>query len=181
MTLLLPAKVNAAGACEGDRPMTAALRFPCIVLAEEAPVMPEPEARITAAATGHGRLQASHADREQAIEMLKAAFVQDRLTKDEFDQRVSQAFTARTYAQIAALTADLPAGLIVAERLRKPARAQGRVSSNKAVTGGACLVVAIHVGMLGALLTGSGAVVLLVAMLAIIGTAVAIWALVVSP
>ena len=100
--------------------MAAALRFPCIVLVEEAPVMPDPEARITAAATGHGRLQASHADREQAIEMLKAAFVQDRLTKEEFDLRVGQAFTARTYAQMATLTADLPAGLIVAERLRSP-------------------------------------------------------------
>jgi hypothetical protein len=151
------------------------------VLVEEAPVMPEPEARMAAAAAGHGRLQASHADREQAIEMLKAAFVQDRLTKEEFDLRVGQAFTARTNAQMAALTADLPAGLIMAERLRKPVRrAQGRVSVNKAVTGGACLVIAVHMGMLAALLTGSGAVLLLVVVFAIIGAAVAIWALIVA-
>jgi len=169
-----------AGAREDDRRVAAALRFPCIVFVEEAPVMPDPEARITAAAMGHGRLQASPADREQAIEMLKAAFVQDRLTKEEFDLRVGQAFTARTYAQMATLTADLPAGLIVAERLRKPARAQGRVSLNKAVTGGACLVIAIHMGMLAALLTGSAAVLLLVVVFAIIGTAVAIWALIVA-
>ena len=142
--------------------------------------MPEPEAQMAAAATGHGRLRASHADREQAIEMLKAAFVQDRLTREEFDLRVGQALTARTYAQLAMLTADLPAGLIVAERLRRPARAQGRVSLNKAVTGGACLVIAVHVGMLAAFLTGSGAVLLLVVMFAIIGTAVAIWALIVA-
>ncbi len=142
--------------------------------------MPEPEAEMAAAATGHGRLQASHADREQAIEMLKAAFVQDRLTKEEFDLRVGQAFTARTYAQMATLTADLPAELVMAERLRKPARAQGRVSVNKAVTGGACLVIAVHMGMLAALLTGSGAVLLLVVVFAIIGTAVAIWALIVA-
>ena len=34
------------------------------------------------------RLRASHADREQAISALKAAFVQERLTSDEFDARV---------------------------------------------------------------------------------------------
>ena len=143
-------------------------------------MIPEPEAQMAAAATGHGHLRTSHADREQAIEMLKAAFVQDRLTKEEFDLRVGQAFTARTYAQMATLTADLPAGLIVAEGLRKPARAQGRVSMNKAVTAGACLVIAVHMGMLAALLTGSAAVLLLVVVFAVIGTAVAIWALVVA-
>ena len=142
--------------------------------------MPEPEAQMAAAATGHGHLRVSHADREQAIEMLKAAFVQDRLTKEEFDLRVGQAFTARTYAQMATLTADLPAGLIVAEGLRKPARAQGRVSMNKAVTAGACLVIAVHMGILAALLTGSAAVLLLVVVFAIIGTAAAIWALIVA-
>jgi hypothetical protein len=57
-----------------------------------------------------GRLRASHADREQAIEVLKAAFVQDRLDKDELDARVGRALTSRTYADLAALIADLPAG-----------------------------------------------------------------------
>ena len=41
--------------------------------------------------------------------VLKAAFVQDRLTKDEFDDRVGQALASRTYADLTALTADLPA------------------------------------------------------------------------
>ncbi len=58
---------------------------------------------------GRGRLRASHADREQVVDVLKAAFVQDRLTKDEFDDRVGQALASRTYADLAALTADLPA------------------------------------------------------------------------
>ena len=61
-------------------------------------------------AAGRGRLRASHADRERVIGTLKAAFVQGRLTKDEFDLRVGQTFAARTYAELAALTADLPAG-----------------------------------------------------------------------
>ena len=36
---------------------------------------------------GQGHLRASRADRERAIEMLKGAFVLDRLTKDELDAR----------------------------------------------------------------------------------------------
>jgi uncharacterized protein DUF1707 len=53
-------------------------------------------------------LRASRADREQAVETLKAAFVEDRLTKDEFDARVADALASRTHADLAALTADLP-------------------------------------------------------------------------
>jgi len=64
---------------------------------------------IAAGAGGRGRLPASHADREQVIEALKAAFVQGRLDRDEFDQRVGQALTSQTYADLAALTADIPA------------------------------------------------------------------------
>jgi putative transcriptional regulator len=58
-----------------------------------------------------GHLRASYADREQAIEMLKAAFTQERLAKDEFEVRVGQAFAARTHAELAAVTADIPAPL----------------------------------------------------------------------
>jgi uncharacterized protein DUF1707 len=83
-------------------------------------------------AAGLGHLRASHADREQIIETLKAAFVQGRLTKDELDARAGQAFAARTYAELAALTIDLPAGLADAV----PPRAQaGRPMSNATKTG----------------------------------------------
>src|SRR5216110_986159 len=51
----------------------------------EAPVAAEPGNEMAAGATGRGRLRASHADREHVIAMLKAAFVQGRLTKDELD------------------------------------------------------------------------------------------------
>jgi hypothetical protein len=64
-----------------------------------------------ASAVGRGHLRASHADREQVVEVLKAAFVQARLDRDEFDLRVGQALASRTYAELAALTADIPAGL----------------------------------------------------------------------
>jgi hypothetical protein len=56
-----------------------------------------------------GGNRASHADREQATEQLKVAYVQGRLDKDEFDARVGQALTARTYTELAAVIADLPA------------------------------------------------------------------------
>ena len=60
------------------------------------------------AAAGRGRLRAGHADREQAIDTLKTAFMDGQLTKDELDERAGQALAARTYADLAALTADIP-------------------------------------------------------------------------
>jgi hypothetical protein len=56
-----------------------------------------------------GRLRASHADRERVIGTLKDAFAHGLLAKDEFDQRVGQAFAARTYAELAVVTASVPA------------------------------------------------------------------------
>ena len=76
-----------------------------------------------AAAREDGRLRASHADREQAIEVLKVAFVRKRLAKDEFDLRLGQAFAARTHAELTAVTADLPAEAATAEP-PMPARVQ---------------------------------------------------------
>lgn len=64
-----------------------------------------------AAAVGRSHLRASRADRREAAEVLKAAFVHGWLAKDEFDGRISQARASRTYAELAAVTADVPAGL----------------------------------------------------------------------
>ena len=47
--------------------------------------------------------------------MLKAAFMQGRLAKEEFDLRVGQALASRTYADLAVLTADVPTGLTGAQ------------------------------------------------------------------
>jgi len=57
-----------------------------------------------------GRLRASDADREQVIGMLKAAFVHGRLTRDDLSLRTGLALTARTYAELAAVTDGIPAG-----------------------------------------------------------------------
>jgi Domain of unknown function (DUF1707)/Domain of unknown function (DUF4190) len=61
-----------------------------------------------------GQMRASTADRERAVDVLKAGFVEGRLTKDEYDARVSQAYAARTYAELAMVTADLPGGQMAA-------------------------------------------------------------------
>jgi hypothetical protein len=85
-------------------------------------VMAGPGDEKAAAAAGRGHLRASHADREQMIDALKAAFVQGRLTKDEFDERVGQAFASRTYAELATVTADIPAELAGVRPPPKPPR-----------------------------------------------------------
>ena len=55
------------------------------------------------------QLRASHADRDQVIELLRVAAGDGRLTTEELDERVEIAFSARTYGELAALTRDLPA------------------------------------------------------------------------
>ena len=98
------------------------------------------------AAAGHGHFRAAHVDREHVIDMLKAAFVQGRLTKDELDARAGQALTARTYAELAALTADIPAGPPAARPPRQPVRPQDvatpiRPVRNAAIGSVSCLIV----------------------------------------
>jgi hypothetical protein len=86
----------------------------------------------SAAADGRGRLRASHADRERVIGTLKAAYVYGLVTKEEFDGRVGQTLAARTYAELAVITADIPAGLAPAPPpLRpEPAKANPPVAAN---------------------------------------------------
>ena len=68
-------------------------------------------------APGCGHLRAADAGREQVIDALKVAFVRGWLTKDKFDAGVGRALTSRTYAELAAVTADMPA---------RPARTRSR-------------------------------------------------------
>ena len=55
-------------------------------------------------------MRAASADRERAVDVLKAGFAEGRLTQDEYNERIGRAYAARTYGELAALTADLPAG-----------------------------------------------------------------------
>jgi hypothetical protein len=88
-------------------------------------MLPEPGDNRTAAAR---RLQASHTERERTVDALKAAYVQDRLTKDEFDERLGEALAARTYAELAALTVDIPVGPAVARPPDRPRRRAGNAA-----------------------------------------------------
>ena len=58
----------------------------------------------------HPAWLAGSADRERTIGVLRAAFTEGRLSKDELDDRVARAYSARTYGDLWALVADLPAG-----------------------------------------------------------------------
>ena len=59
---------------------------------------------------GSARFLASDADRERVVDVLKTAFVHGTLTRDELTLRTGRALTARTYAALAAITADLSPG-----------------------------------------------------------------------
>jgi hypothetical protein len=93
----------------------------------------------------HGHLRASDSDRAQVIDDLKAAYVDGLVTKDEFDARVSQAFASRTRAELALVTADLPAG----QQRPKPVPALGnaRVAVNVTPGDRAIMVIATLAGL----------------------------------
>jgi hypothetical protein len=56
-----------------------------------------------------GQIRASDADRESVVTILREAYTDGRLTLDEFDQRTTTAYAARTWDDLRALTSDLPA------------------------------------------------------------------------
>ena len=107
-----------------------------------------PEERRTAA--GRVPLGASQADREGVIDALKAAYVAGRLTEEELEGRVGQAFASRTRADLAAITADIPAGPVVARSARMPDRV--------VAAGTTAIIAAAALG--GALLVGGSALIL---------------------
>jgi hypothetical protein len=69
------------------------------------PAYPAPQAPPSASA-----MLASHADRERAVDVLRAGYGEGRLEKDEFDKRVERAYGARTVGELALLVSDLPLG-----------------------------------------------------------------------
>lgn len=94
------------------------------------------------AAASRSRMRAGDADREQLIDVLKSAFAQGRLPKDAFDARVGQAFAARTYADLAAILAGLPAAPARVPASPPPARRPARRSPKKVALLCACGVLA---------------------------------------
>jgi hypothetical protein len=81
-------------------------------------------------------IRASDQDRQSAVELFSDAYAVGRLSRDELDERVTAAYSAKTCGELRDLTADLPrsatpAGLLsetVAWR-RVPQRASRRLVS----------------------------------------------------
>ncbi len=53
---------------------------------------------------------AAHADRERAVDVLRAGFSEGRLQQDEYEKRIERAYQARTVGELSLLVADLPQG-----------------------------------------------------------------------
>jgi Domain of unknown function (DUF1707) len=70
---------------------------------------PGSRAIVPASGSGKGGLRASHADRDQMVELLRVAAGDGRLSPEELDERLELALNARTYDELAALVTDLPA------------------------------------------------------------------------
>ena len=58
--------------------------------------------------SGRATLRASDADREQVAELLRHATGEGRLLVDELEHRLGAALSAKTYAELDAVIADLP-------------------------------------------------------------------------
>lgn len=52
--------------------------------------------------------RASDGDRDKVASVLREHYAQGRLTVEEFDERLEQLYTSRTYGELATLTSDLP-------------------------------------------------------------------------
>ena len=108
----------------------------------------QPGDDTAAGKAGRGHLRASHADREQVICTLKAAFVQGMLAKDELDARVGHVLASRTYADLAAVTADIPAGVAESGRHGRPDAGPDHAAARPDDGGGnraLCRRVGVHV------------------------------------
>ena len=67
-------------------------------------------------------LRASDADRERTIELLRGHAAEGRLTLEEFADRMSAAYLARTNDDLEKLTQDLPSAHPAATSRRRPTR-----------------------------------------------------------
>ncbi|MFJ3176142.1 DUF1707 and DUF4190 domain-containing protein [Streptomyces roseus] len=62
------------------------------------------------APTPQAAMRASHTDRDRTVDVLKAAYAEGRLSREEYGQRFDAVYKAQTYGQLGQLVADLPAG-----------------------------------------------------------------------
>ena len=74
----------------------------------EAPVTAEPWDQVAACMVSRDRIRASDADRDRVLDTLGTAFVEGRLTEEEFHARAIWALTSQTYGDLAAVTVSIP-------------------------------------------------------------------------
>jgi len=70
---------------------------------------------------------AGNADRDRGVDVLRAAFSEGRLTKEEYDYRVGRAMAARTIEELRLLTRDVPNGPGATAPNFQPHHAQGQL------------------------------------------------------
>ncbi|MFI7540148.1 DUF1707 domain-containing protein [Actinoplanes sp. NPDC049599] len=85
-------------------------------------VVPRPDAET---------LRAADADRHQIADRIKAALDEGRLSLSEYDDRVRQAYAARTYAELLVLVADLPKPGLSAAEVTARREAEARRAARK--------------------------------------------------
>lgn len=103
-----------------------------------------------------GWTRACDADRERVVDLLKTAFIEGRLTAGELGERVGGALVARTHADLAKVTADIPARDVAPPPgTAEPARVRHRPGP---VAKASVVLIAATTGMLvDAALTGANA------------------------
>ena len=79
-------------------------------------------------------MRAADADRQKIADRLKAALDEGRLSLHEYDDRVGQAYAARTYAELLDLVTDLPAAGLSAEEVTARRRAALRREARRMPT-----------------------------------------------
>jgi hypothetical protein len=65
---------------------------------------------------GTDEIRAADADRQAVADQLRAALDEGRLELHEYDERLQRAYAAKTYGELSALLADLPAAVPVPRR-----------------------------------------------------------------
>ena len=66
------------------------------------------------------QLRAADTDRDQTAELLRRAAAEGRITFEELDERITRAYAAKTFADLEALTSDLPGPGVRAPALATP-------------------------------------------------------------
>jgi hypothetical protein len=102
-------------------------------------------------------LRASDADRDRVAERLRQATAEGRLDGDELEGRLQILFAARTYGELGALLADLPAARCVRRqprRITRPAAAIAAFALALAALG-AVMIARLH-SAAGVAVAGSG-------------------------